>query len=309
MEAGLRSGFVAIVGRPNMGKSTFLNRVLGRKVAIVTPKAQTTRTRILGACHRPGVQIVFLDTPGIHEVKGSPLNRTMVRTAREACRQVDLVLYFVSAPQGLLAEDLEIIRALPRGDAPVILVINKVDRMPERPQLLPVLARAGALARELEGGIAEMVPISAQDGDNVEHLLEFLSARLPPGPAYFPEEMVTDQAEGFIAAEFVREQLFLRLRQELPYDLGVGLEHSEERDGRLHFHLVVLVNRHSQKGIVIGKGGSLLKDVGSHARAQLEHLFGVPVVLKIWVKVTEGWHGDMRRLRELGYEQDLDGAD
>lgn len=296
-----KSGFVAITGRPNMGKSTFLNRVLGQKVAIVTPKAQTTRTRILGVRHLPEGQMVFIDTPGIHDHGRNLLNRAMVQVALDACREVDLVLYFVEAAHGLLPEDWEILARLPRGDAPVILVFNQVDRV-NHDELLPRVAAAA------EGAFtfAEVVPISALNGTNVERLLKVITGYLPEGPAYFPEDQVTDQPERFIAGEMIRERLFYSLQKELPYTTGVHIESFREEEGLITLNATILVERESQKGIVIGRQGEMLKRIGSEARHNLERFFGVKVFLKLWVKVSRGWTENRRTLEELGYPVDPD---
>ncbi|MBF0612891.1 MAG: GTPase Era [Magnetococcales bacterium] len=299
------SGFAAIVGRPNMGKSTFLNHVLGRKVAAVTPKPQTTRTRILGVCHRPHSQLVFVDTPGIHQSGGVHLNKVMVDTAYRACRDVEVILYFVDAMSGLLPEDHPILTNLWKRKIPVVLVVNKADRI-QRDRLLPLLA---ALPLE-QFPFVEVIPISALTGENVERLLKVVENHMPEGPPYFPEDQDTDQSERFLAAEMVREKLFLYLRQELPYSLAVQTESFQELPGRMEIHVQIMVDRDSQKGIIIGKRGDMLKRVGSEARRDLEKLFGVPVFLQTWVKVRKDWAADMRLLREVGYlEEGSDGND
>nr|CRH04551.1 GTP-binding protein era [Candidatus Magnetococcus massalia] len=300
-QESFRSGFVAIVGRPNMGKSTFLNRVLGQKVAIVSPKPQTTRTRILGAHSADGVQIVFLDTPGIHKAGKNLLNKAMVQTAMQSCQEVDALLYFVDAERGLVDADLEIIEQLPRGDAPIYLIVNKVDLV-DAEKLLPLLQRAGEKAFPF----AEVIPLSAQRGDNVDHLVGLLEKAMPEGPRYFPEEMVTDQPERFIAAEIVREKLFLNLQQELPYAMAVQVESYEEAEnGTLFFHALILVHRDSHKAMVIGKKGAMLKKVGSAARFELERLLGTKAVVKLWVKVKKDWMDNRQMLQELGYPDEL----
>ncbi|MBF0260909.1 MAG: GTPase Era [Magnetococcales bacterium] len=293
-----RSGYIAIAGRPNTGKSTFLNRVLGRKAAIVTPKAQTTRGRVLGVCERQDAQFIFLDTPGIHDPGRVLLNQVMVRTAFEACREADVTLYFVEATTGLTDEDREILIRL--GEAPIILVFNKIDRTPNSRLMEKVAATA-----ELAGArIAEVVPISALTGRNVDRLLDLLLRFLPEGPRYFPEGQWTDQPESFIIAEVIREKLFMLLRQELPYALAVRVvlwerrpPPSEVRDLEAH----ILVARESQKGIVIGHRGELLKRVGAQARKELEHQFGCPIFMRLQVRVEREWTADARILADLGY--------
>lgn len=306
-QPGYKSGFVAIAGRPNTGKSTFLNQVLGRKVAIVTHKPQTTRTRILGVLHQPGGQVVFLDTPGIHSPGTSRLNRAMVRTAVEACRDVDLLLFFVDLPAGLTEDDVEIIQSLPVGGIPIFLVMNKVDRI-DRKELLPVLARVEQHARRF----AHVLPISAQSGENLDQLLPHVLQTLPDGPPYFPEGQISDQPESFIVAEVIREKLFLSLHQELPYVLGVKVESFAERPdskGLWDGAAVIMVERDSHKGIVIGKGGSLLKRVGTQARKELEGLLGVKINLKLWVQVKSQWRENVSLLRSMGYPDHLESGD
>ncbi|WP_227657736.1 GTPase Era [Candidatus Magnetaquicoccus inordinatus] len=310
--APFKSGFVAIAGQPNTGKSTFLNMVLGQKVAIVTPKAQTTRTRILGVCHRPNCQIILLDTPGIHRPGASLFNKAMVRTAYETCREGELILYFIDGTRGLNDADRTILERLQptnnqEKQRPVLLVLNKVDRLPE-----PLLfARLQALQ---EIPCVAVVPISALTGYNIEHLLSLLPDYLPEGPHYFPEEQWTDQPEQFFAAEVIREKLFLHLQKELPYSLAVHLHKFQPRipAGEKEIwdvEATILVERESQKAIVIGQKGSMLKQVGSAARKELEQLFSVPIFLKLWVRVRKEWGEDISLLRNLGYptvNQDAD---
>lgn len=303
VSADFKSGFVTIIGRPNTGKSTFLNRVLGQKLAIVTHKPQTTRSRILGVYHQPKCQMVFLDTPGIHDPGQSFLRRAMVQTARDACRDVDLVLYFVDLPAGITHEDWQILASLPRGGTPVILIMNKVDHI-HRPKLMPLLQAAGAGAVPF----VELIPISAKTGENMDSLLAVIPKYLVAGPRYFPEGQVTDQPETFVIAEVIREKLFLSLQQELPYALAVRVESFVEREDASNVwdvEAVVLVERESQKGIVIGKGGQVLKRVGTLARKELEGLFGVRLFLRLWVRVKRDWQENVGLLRDLGYPDRL----
>ncbi|MEO5340145.1 MAG: GTPase Era [Magnetococcus sp. MYC-9] len=299
--APFKSGFIAIAGQPNTGKSTFLNKVLGRKLAIVTPKAQTTRTRILGVCHRPQCQMVFLDTPGIHRPGASLFNRAMVRTAYEACRDVEAVLYFIDAVHGIQEADRLILSRLPleKNRPPLFLVLNKVDRLAEG----KLFAHLQAL-QDLP--CSAVIPLSALTGYNVEHLLDLLPAHLPEGPRYFPEDQWTDQPEQFFAAEVIREKLFMNLQKELPYSLAVKLGKFQLRtpvtDKEIwDVEATILVERESQKGIVIGQKGSMLKQVGSMARSELERIFGVQIFLQLWVKVRKDWGEDSALLRDLGY--------
>lgn len=299
-----KSGFITIAGQPNTGKSTFLNAVLGRKVAIVTPKAQTTRTRILGICHRPNCQMVFLDTPGIHRPGASLFNKAMVRTAYDACQDVDAILYFIDAIRGIQDADRTILSRLPQGDDPtkkrtLFLVINKVDRV-EDPKLFAQLN----MTKDLP--CTEVIPLSALTGYNVEHLLTLLSANLAEGPRFYPDDQWTDQPEQFFAAEVIREKLFMHLQKELPYSLAVKLNKFQERIPASEKEIwdveaTILVERESQKGIVIGQKGSMLKLIGSTARSELERIFGIQIFLKLWVKVRKDWGEDRHILRDLGY--------
>ncbi|MBF0589329.1 MAG: GTPase Era [Magnetococcales bacterium] len=294
-----KSGFVAIAGRPNMGKSTFLNQVLGEKIAIVTPKAQTTRTRILGVCHRPDSQIVFLDTPGIHDTRQhryGTLNKAMVKTAYESCRDVDLILFFVDAKQGVTEEDRTILSRLPRGSAKLFMVLNKVDLVkPDR--LIKRLAQISKIDTHWD----EVIPISALTGQQVEPLLTLILDHLSEGPPFYPPDKITDQPERFIAAEMIREKVFLLLSRELPYTTAVQLDRFEEAKGRLEIDATILVERASQKPILIGKRGAMLKRIGSQARQDLEGLFEIQVVLKLWVRIRKGWMDSQAQLRDLGY--------
>ncbi len=289
-----RAGFVAIVGRPNVGKSTLLNRVLGEHLAIVSPRPQTTRTRILGVHNLPSAQIAFFDTPGLHRAKGA-LNRRMVETALQTLGEVDAVLMLVEAgtgPEGRVeigeatrwaAEEVK------RSGKPAILGISKMDRAP-RETLLPVIDAY----KDLHAW-AEIVPFSGLTGENVDHLVEVLVGHLPESEApLFPADMLTDQAERLLAAEYVREQVMLQTRQEIPYSAAVEIEafdESERRDGGglVRIAALIYVERESQKAIVIGKGGAMLKTVGTGARKQLERLLGCKVFLSLTVKVEERW--------------------
>ncbi|MBF0310010.1 MAG: GTPase Era [Magnetococcales bacterium] len=291
-----RSGFIAIVGRPNKGKSTLLNRILARKVAIVTPKPQTTRTRIMGVCHRPSCQMVFVDTPGLHEPKRSLLREGMVRTARDACRDVEVVCYVVDVPEGWQPEDESLLAQLPLGEAARFLILNKVDRV-ARPSLLPLLAHIA----ESNHSWDEVIPLSAQNGENLDRLLQEIERRLPEGPPYFPPEMVTDQPDHFLVAELVREKLFLHLQQEVPFGLAVEVEQAQRKKGLWHYHVNILVERESQKGMVIGKDGAMLREVGESARRELERLLKHRLHLRLWVREAKGWQDDPARLRSLGY--------
>jgi GTP-binding protein Era len=301
----LRAGFVAIVGRPNVGKSTLLNRILGEHVAIVTPRPQTTRTRILGIWNGPGAQIAFFDTPGLHRAKGA-LNRRMVETALATIREVDAVLLLVEAgtgPEGRveIGEATRWIAGeVARSGKPAILGVNKMDRAP-RLALLPVIDAY----KDLHAW-AEIVPFSALDGENVDRLLEALAKHLPEAEApLFPPDVLTDQAERQLAAEYVREQVMVHTRDEIPYATAVEVEEFDESDrrdrgGLVRISAVVAVERDSQKGIVIGKGGAMLKRIGTRARENLERLLGCKVFLKLSVKVDERWSEREASVKRLG---------
>jgi GTPase len=301
----LHAGFVAIVGRPNVGKSTLLNRVLGEKVAAVSPRPQTTRTRILGVYNRPGVQLALFDTPGLHRAEGA-LNRRMVDVALSTLSEVDVVLLLVEAGTGPRGR-VEIgettrwaIESVARKAKPVVLGVNKMDRVP-RPTLLPVIDAYQSLHPW-----AEIVPFSALTGENVDDLLSTLGRLVPRADApLFPPEVLTDQAERILAAEFVREQVMNLTRQEIPYSAAVEVEEFDEsrrQQGRglIGISAVIYLERESQKAIVIGKGGSMLKKIGTGARQDLERLLGCKVFLQLTVRVEERWseRGDM--LRRLG---------
>ncbi|MGB8931087.1 MAG: GTPase Era [Anaeromyxobacteraceae bacterium] len=301
----LRAGFVAIVGRPNVGKSTLLNRVLGEKVAIVTPRPQTTRTRILGVWNGEGAQIAFFDTPGLHKAKGV-LNRRMVEVALSTLPEVDAVLFLVEAgtsPEGKvdIGETTRWAAAeVAKRGKPAILGINKMDRAP-RATLLPVMDAY----KDLHGW-AEMVPFSALDGENVDELLKVLAAHLPESDhLLFPKDMLTDQAERTLVAEYIREQVMLQTRDEIPYSCAIEIEEFDEsqrtdRGGLVRISARIFVERETQKGIVIGKGGLMLKKIGTQARHHMERLLGCKVFLALNVKVEERWSERPKSLEKLG---------
>jgi len=300
-----RAGFVAIVGRPNVGKSTLLNRLLGEHVAIVSARPQTTRTRILGVVHEEGAQIALFDTPGLHRAE-SPLNRRMVETALGTLAEVDVALLLVEAGTGpdLRVDPGETVRwitqEIRKSGKPAVLGINKVDRVP-RLTLLPVIEAYRGLF-----DWAAVVPFSALTGENVDHLTRALGALLPEAEApLFPEDVLTDQAERVLAAEYVREQAMELTRDEIPYALAVEVEEFDESSrreggGLVRIGAVVWVERESQKAIVIGKGGSMLKRIGTRAREKLERLLGTKVFLRLTVKVEERWRERAASLKRLG---------
>jgi GTP-binding protein Era len=295
----VRCGFAALAGRPNVGKSTLLNTLLGRKVSIVSPKPQTTRTRIHGVLNRPGMQIAFVDLPGIHVKQTRAMNRYMNRTAISSLSDVDLNLFVVEALRWT-EEDERVLEALKQAGLPVVLLINKVDRAHPKERLLPFIEQLSAKA-----DFADIVPISATREATLARLPELIARHLPEQPRIFPEDQVTDSPDHFMAAELIREKLMLRLQEELPYGLVVeieGMGDSEDEPGKLVVQAVIWVERAGQKAIVIGKGGDLLKTVGRQARLDLNEYFGKPVHLELWVKVKEGWSDDENAMRKFGYD-------
>jgi len=290
-----RAGYVAIVGRPNVGKSTMLNALVGVKLAIVTPKPQTTRNRIVGIRTLPEGQVVFLDTPGIHAAR-STLNRRMVDVARKALGDAEVAVWVVDATAGITRGERELGRTLVEVGHPTIVVLNKSDAVP-RPALLPLMAELGAL---LPG--REVLPTSARSGDNVELLLRTVIAVLPEGPRIYPEDELTDETERFLVQEMVREQLFLQTVEEVPYGTAVVVDSfSEQRErGLLVIKATILVDRESHKGIIIGSGGQRLKEIGRRARLELEAFFDLKVFLELFVRVERDWAENPRRLKDLG---------
>jgi len=295
--SAFRSGFVALVGRPNVGKSTLLNAMLGQKLSIVTSRPQTTRHRVLGISESADGQIAFVDTPGMHQGPKRALNRAMNRAAGAAVGDADLVLFLVEALKWTDEDEMALQRIV-QAERPVIAVINKVDRVHPRERLLPYIARLAERANFL--GI---VPVSALRADNLEPLRRAVLAALPEGERLFPEGQLTDRSERFRIAELIREKLTLELVEELPYGIAVEVEsYSETADGRVEVGAVIWVDREGQKPIVIGAGGERLKRIGRSARLELNHLFGRRYHLTLWVKVRENWADDARALRQLEVE-------
>ena len=302
----MRSGFVAIVGRPNVGKSTLLNRVLGEKIAIVSPRPQTTRTRILGVWNGPDSQVAFFDTPGLHRAQGA-LNRRMVEVGLSTLSEVDLVLLLVEAgtgPEGRVEVGEAtrwVVEEVARSRKPAVLGISKMDRAP-REVLLPVIAAY----KDLHAW-TEIVPFSALTGENVDDLLRTLAKLVPDSPApLFPPDVLTDQAERQIAAEYIREQVMLKTREEIPYAAAIAVEDFDEseretgRSGLVRISATIFVERESQKGIVIGKRGAMLKEIGTRAREGIERLLGCKVFLDLRVRVDERWSERADALTRLG---------
>jgi GTP-binding protein Era len=299
MTTRFRCGFVAIVGRPSVGKSSLLNRLVGQKLSITSPKPQTTRHAIRGIVTAPSHQAIFVDTPGYQTRHRNALNRVMTRSIAQTLADVDVVVFVVEA-QRFGAADRALLPLLPEG-RPVVLAINKIDQLARKDELLPVIER---LSRERE--FAAIVPVSAVKEIGIAQLLEVVVGHLPEAPPLFGEEEITDRSERFLAAEFLREKLFRRLGEELPYGLTVEIERFEEEPGPggglRRIHAAIIVDRASHKAMVIGRGGEQLKEVASEARRDLESLFGARVFLEVWVKVRGGWADDERALRSLGYE-------
>ncbi len=291
-----RCGFVAVIGRPNVGKSTLINAIMGTKISIVTHKPQTTRHRIL-AVHTDGdTQIVFVDTPGIHRKAAKAMNRLMNRTAVNALADADLVLFVVEATHWT-DEDDDIVNRLRATETPVVAVLNKVDRVHPKERLLEAIA---TLSNRHQ--FAEIFPISALKKDNLDALMAVIPKFLPESPQLFPQEMQTDRSAEFQAAEIIREKLMLMLHQEVPYGLTVQIESYESDDERLTISAIIWVARDSQKGIVVGKGGKVLKTVGQSARLELREKLDCRVHLELWVKVKDNWSDNERDLMRLGYE-------
>ncbi|MDN4594807.1 GTPase Era [Polycladomyces subterraneus] len=298
MSDGYKSGFVALIGRPNVGKSTLMNHIIGQKVAIMSDKPQTTRNQIRGVYTDERGQIIFLDTPGIHKPK-SKLGEYLVKTAQNALDEVDLVLFLVDASEGLGPGDRYIIEHLKGINTPVFLVINKIDQV-HPDDLLPLIDQY----RQLHD-FAEFVPISALQGNNTSTLVRLIFERLPEGPAYYPADQVTDHPERFIVGELIREKVLFLTREEVPHSVAVIVEEMKQREnGAVYVRATIYTERDSQKGILIGKRGSMLKEVGRLAREEIERLFGSKVFLDLWVKVKRDWRNEEFLLRQFGYREE-----
>lgn len=298
--SGKKVGFVALVGRPNVGKSTLMNTLLGRKVAIVSPKPQTTRTQVRGILTKPEGQIVFVDTPGIHKPKHL-LGEEMVKIAVEALDGVDLILYIVEASdQEMSQEDEIIVSILSKVDTPKFLLVNKIDLL----EYKEAFWRAIELYQD-KLYFREVIPISAVKGTNLDVLVEKIFQNIPEGELLYPEGMVTDQPLRFMVAEIIREKLFGELHQEIPYSVAVVLEEMEEREGKnlVYIRATIYVERESHRKIVIGKGGSMLKKIGKMAREEIEYILGKKVFLELWVKVREDWRLSESDVRRLGFSE------
>ncbi|UCE89429.1 MAG: GTPase Era [Pseudomonadota bacterium] len=290
-----RCGYVALIGRPNVGKSTLLNYLLGQKISITSDKPQTTRHRILGVKTSAQWQIVYVDTPGLHGKANRAMNQYMNRAATSILNDVNVIVLVIEALKWKEDDELALQR-LANVTAPVVLAVNKVDRVADKARLLPFLQEVSAKREFLE-----VIPVSATRGTNLEQFESTLGALLPEGEPYFPEDQVTDRSERFLAAEIIREKLMRRLGQELPYRLTVQIERYEPQEKLVRIYAVIWVDRPNQKAIVIGKDGQLLKEVGREARVDIQRQQGRKVYLNLWVKVKEGWFDDERALQSLGY--------
>lgn len=292
---GFRAGYVAIVGRPNVGKSTLMNRLIGQKISIVSRKAQTTRHRVSGILTNENAQFIFVDTPGFQTAHRNALNRAMNRSVIHALSGVDVILFVVEC--GRFSQADRAVRKLIPAGLPVIVVLNKIDRLGDKSQLLPLIGQL-----QTEGDFAEFVPISANRDQGLDALVEATEKYLPEAPPVFAADDVTDRSERFLAAEFLREKVFRQLGEELPYGIAVEIEKFEQVGDLRHIHAAIIVDKDNHKGIVIGEKGSRLKRIGGDARRELETLFGAKVFLEVWVKVKSGWADDERAVKSLGYE-------
>jgi GTP-binding protein Era len=299
MSNNFRSGFVALIGRPNVGKSTLMNEAIGQKIAIMSDKPQTTRNQIRGIYTDDQGQVIFLDTPGIHKPK-SKLGEYLVKTAQNAFSEVDLILFLVDAEEGLGAGDKFIIERLKGVSTPVFLVVNKIDLV-HPDELLPFIDKYRSLY-----DFAEIVPISALQGNNTGRLLELIMEKLPEGPMYYPEDQVTDHPEKFIMGEIIREKVLELTHEEIPHSVAVVVEETKLRENQetLYLRAAIVAERKSQKGILIGKQGVMLKQVGKLAREEMERLFGYRIFLDLWVKVRKDWRNEYQYLREYGYRNE-----
>ncbi|MCR8641971.1 GTPase Era [Paenibacillus sp. N1-5-1-14] len=293
-----KSGFVSIIGRPNVGKSTLMNQAIGQKIAIMSDKPQTTRNKIHGVYTTDESQIVFLDTPGIHKPT-SKLGDYMMKTAHSTLNEVDAVLFLVDVVEGYGGGDRYIIEQLKNVKTPVLLLLNKID-MVQPEELLPIITKYKDMYP-----FAEIIPVSALKGNNVTTMLDQIIKYLPEGPQYYPADQVTDHPEQFVCAELIREKILHKTREEIPHSIAVGIEDMKvEPSGMVRIHAVIFVERDSQKGIIIGKRGALLKQVGQEARKDIEVLLGSKVYLELWVKVKKDWRNQERVLKDLGFRDE-----
>ncbi|MHB7935057.1 GTPase Era [Staphylococcus haemolyticus] len=295
-----KSGFVSIIGRPNVGKSTFMNRVIGHKIAIMSDKAQTTRNKIQGVMTRNDAQIIFLDTPGIHKPKHK-LGDYMMRVAKNTLSEIDAIMFMVNVNEEIGRGDEYITEMLKNVKTPVFLVLNKIDLV--HPDAL--MPRIEQYQKYMD--FTEIVPISALEGLNVDHFIDVLKTYLPEGPKYYPDDQISDHPEQFVVSEIIREKILHLTSEEIPHAIGVNVDRMiKENDERVRVEATIFVERDSQKGIVIGKGGKKLKEVGKRARHDIEMLLGSKVYLELWVKVQKDWRNKVNFIRQMGYIEDQD---
>ncbi|MFT4997216.1 MAG: GTP-binding protein Era [Chitinophagales bacterium] len=292
---GFRCGFIAIVGRPNVGKSTLLNYILEQKISITSRKPQTTRHKILGIKTTDSSQIIYVDTPGIHKANEKAINRYMNKAATSAVRDVDAVVFVIEKLRWTDEDDLVLVE-LKASKCPVIVVINKVDQLDEKEKLLPYITEL-----KERHDFHQVIAISALHGKNLDVLQESIEKLLPAGVAYYPDDQITDRTERFLVSELVREQIMRQLGDELPYSIAVEIENFKSDGKTIHIDALILVERDGQKAIVIGKGGERLKTIGERSRRDMEIMLDAKVMLKLWVKVRRGWSDDDRALKSLGY--------
>ncbi len=297
--AAYKSGFISIIGRPNVGKSTFLNRVIGQKIAIMSDKPQTTRNKVQGVLTTDQSQMIFIDTPGIHKPKHK-LGDFMMKIAQNTLKEVDIILFMVNMEEGLGKGDQFIIEKLKGVKTPVFLILNKIDQI-HPDELLPIIQKYNELYP-----FAATVPISALEGNNVEHLLELIQENLPEGPQFYPADQITDHPERFIVSELIREKVLHLTREEIPHSIAVVIDKMERKDDKnlIDVLATIIVERDSQKGIIIGKQGSMLKEVGKRSRMDIENLLGSKVYLELWVKVQKDWRNRASNLRDYGFNDD-----
>lgn len=297
-DTNFKSGFITIIGRPNVGKSTFMNRVIGQKIAIMSDKAQTTRNKIQGVLTTKDAQIIFIDTPGIHKPKHR-LGDFMVNVAESTLNEVDAIMFMINAKEGYGKGDQYIIERLQRINSPVYLIINKIDLI-HPDELLPLIAQY-----KEKYDFEEIIPISALEGNNVNHLVDVLKDQLPEGPQYYPADQVTDHPERFVISELIREKVLHLTKEEVPHSIAVVIENIEKRDNeKLLIQATIVTERSTQKGILIGKQGSMLKNIGKKARQDIEALLGSKVYLELWIKVKKDWRNKQSQLHEFGFRDD-----
>jgi GTPase len=298
MNKPFKSGFIAIIGRPNVGKSTFMNQAIGQKIAIMSDKPQTTRNKIQGVLTQPDAQMIFIDTPGIHKPKHR-LGEFMVRTAENTLNEVDVILFMINAKEGYGKGDQYIIDLLQKVNRPVYLIINKIDLI-HPDELLPLIEQY-----KDKYDFAEIIPISALHGNNVTHMLEVIKQQLEEGPKYYPDDQITDHPERFIISELIREKVLHFTREEVPHSIAVVIENVDQNgNNKLLIQATIVTERKTQKGILIGKQGSMLKKIGKAARKDIEALLGTKIYLELWVKVKKDWRNKQSQLHEFGFRSD-----